>query len=160
MIAVTSRFKTNYSSFQEFLLENLVEITRLFLDNQTQESEALLRTLENITIANPFNFEAVQYLNQSLEKAFFSATAFHFQHTLQKEISNRYVCADSHDLRSNRQFSIFRSGKIILDSDHLNHQFQDSALKDQKEELRTLVQQNEALKQSVSQLREQLLQVI
>lgn len=49
---------------------------------------------------------------------------------------------------------------MVPDGELINQQIQDSVLKDHKEELRNVVQQNEALKQSVAQLREQLLQVI
>jgi len=89
MIAIASRFKTNYSQYQEFLMKYLVNATQLFLDNCSQECDSLLTTLENITVANPFNFEAVQYLNSSLEKALFSSTAFNFEALLTSELVQR-----------------------------------------------------------------------
>ncbi len=178
-------FKSNYSTYFEQIIEQMNDITDLFLNNQTKEMNDNIQQLEQILILNPNNIEAVKLLSKSVEKSLVHATSDHLQDYLKKNLgkgvrptntssttplptsTTAAAPTSTNPSQLNKDSHLTTSSITITGADALNNvntsegygESKDEIGKFSNEEIKQILAQNDQLRGTVAQLRQRLAQV-
>lgn len=167
-----SVFKSNYTSYFEYIMEHLSDISEMFLSNQSKEMNDAIEQLEQIIMMNPNNIEAAKFLSKSLEKSLLQATSDHLQDFLRKQTTSSGGRTMKGSMQSHvvnpvpKDLATISSANPVptatatsAPADPGYSESKNETSKYTNEEIKQILAQNESLRGTVAQLRQRLAQV-
>ena len=145
-------FKSHYTAYFEHIMEQLSDISDLFLNNRYKEMNDAIQQLEQINVLKPTNLEAARELSKSIEASLLHATSYQLKDFLKRQMSGKGM--------KSSLASAFKDNTTATVASEVGYgESKQDSLKYTNEEVKQILAINENLRETVAQLRQRLAQV-